>query len=228
MRNMRRKKPEHQLPDIKTGDVVVFARSRAIGREDVNVRVGGIIQRYGVFADGYRQNPLVRGTNLETGETEVFDISLVGGIVERAMHTHAPENCFAWARRQGYLHPVTSKHRGEWVGELEWLAKWALSTLPINLPRQINSSRLHALYQQCGKPGFLSVNYFGWWYRVNSKAFSRWVRRNATAICYAVAEMHIDETESLHQGMAIMEADMGAMMFDEDFRYEAPWDSEEI
>ncbi len=208
-----------------TGDVVtVLFRSerRAAQNGPHTVRVTQVAREYGRVNDGknYR-SPCIHGINTVTGEEMTFAASFIIGIVSRSNAVQLPINIYRDEPHD--WNGLVERDGSLWTSGLGVLAMYALSQLPYEIERAIHDKRLKKLYgkslQGCkriqrtpsGTPFF---------YTVDGKKFTAWVRKNWSRILMTVEEMEEVQTEFEQDVERSYRADLDALLDQDDERRE--------
>jgi hypothetical protein len=170
-------------------------------------------QSYGLTSELKKQPPLVTILLADRTEqtfcasliTEVEKAKVVIGIIGK------PKNIFAEGLKRdpqlqqrcsvSTTHRILSKGtvykvticKGVLCGPLTELATLVLARMNTSLERYIDREKLYSLYKKQGMPGMVEEIHRGI-YTVNKKAFKKWIKRNALAICYTVAQMRAMQT----------------------------------
>lgn len=170
--------PNTTLIPVSVGDTVgvFFSHERNPRlRQAVILR---ITKRYGHNND----TPLLEGHFLDSNKVELFDNLYVKSVIERGRNTvRSIVNIYT-----AYHCPSVTVQGGVWIGELEDLARLALSKLFLPIEREINMQKLYNLFDKHGLGLVKRVNSTLW---VNHRRFQIWIRRNFTKICSAVREL---------------------------------------
>lgn len=159
-------------------------------------------QSHGLTSEFKKQPPLIT-ILLADGTEKTFCAGWITEVEKAKVEIgiQKPKNIFAEGlERDPQLQRRCSVHgeqsqlkKGVLCGPLTELATLVLARMNTSLERYIDREKLYALYKKHGRPGMIGEIHRGI-LRVNKKAFSKWIKRNALAICYTVAQLRAMQT----------------------------------